>query len=61
MPVEPGQRGELRIVTDNDKTGFWVRGRKKTTLKLLDLADNRYLIYRELGIYGFIGTACEDL
>jgi hypothetical protein len=56
------KRGELQIVTEADtKTGTWVRGRKKTTLKILDRADNRYLIYRELGIYGFIGTACEEL
>lgn len=55
------KRGELRIVTENDKTGYWVRGRKKTMLKLLDLDDNRYLIYRELGVFGFIGTACEEL
>jgi hypothetical protein len=55
------KRGELQIITEDNKTATWVRGRKKTALKLLERADNRYLIYRELGIYGFIGTACEDL
>jgi len=55
------KRGELRIITEDDKTGVWVRGRKKTTLKLLSLDDNRYLIYRDLGIYGFLATVCEDL
>jgi hypothetical protein len=55
------KRGELRIVTEDSKTGTWVRGRKKTPLKILDRDENRYLIFRELGVYGFIGTACEEL
>lgn len=55
------KRGELQIVTEDTKTGYWVRGRKKTALKILDRDDNRYLIYRELGVYGYIGTACEEL
>lgn len=55
------KRGELQIVTEDAKTGYWVRGRKKTSLKILDRDDNRYLIYRELGVYGFIGAACEEL
>lgn len=55
------KRGELRIVTSQDRTATWVRGRKKVPLKVLDITDNRYLVYRELGIYGFIGTVCEEL
>lgn len=56
------KRGELRIVTsESDQTATWVRGRKKTALKLLDVGANRYLVFRELGIYSFLGTACEEL
>jgi hypothetical protein len=55
------KRGDLRIVTSTDKTATWVRGKKKTPLTLLEPRDNRYLVYRELGVYGFLGTACEDL
>jgi hypothetical protein len=55
------KRGDLRIVTSTDRTATWVRGKKKTALTLLEPGDNRYLVYRELGVYGFMGTACEDL
>jgi hypothetical protein len=55
------KRGDLRIVTSTDKTASWVRGKKKTPLTLLEPRDNRYLVFRELGVYSFLGTACEDL
>jgi hypothetical protein len=29
-------------------------------LTVVDTYDNRYLIYRELGIYGQLGAVCDD-
>lgn len=52
--------GELRIITTDDGKAFWKKGGKKTELIKLDLWQNRYLIYRELGIYGKLGTVCDD-
>ncbi len=45
--------------TDAGKT-FWIKGAKKTELTMLEPTDNRYLIYRELGIYGALGAVCDD-
>ncbi|MDQ3364588.1 MAG: hypothetical protein M3680_04085 [Myxococcota bacterium] len=50
--------GELRI--DADGKASWHRGAKRLELLVLDPAPNRYLIYRQLGIYGQLGTVCED-
>ena len=52
--------GELRIVSDGDGKAYWKRGGKKTDLIVLDLWKNRYLIYRELGIYGQLGVVCDE-
>jgi hypothetical protein len=60
------KRGELRIVVSNtDDTGdnqkvTWRKGTTRTELVRLELWPNRYLIYRELGIYGKLGIVCED-
>lgn len=51
--------GELKFITEGGKA-FWKKGSKKTELTVLPPLDNRYLIYRELGIYGVLGTVCED-
>jgi hypothetical protein len=53
--------GELKIVTDN-KSGVasWRKGKDRVELTKLDPQDNRYLIARELGIYGKMGYICED-
>jgi hypothetical protein len=52
--------GELKFITENGKA-FWKKGGKKSELVVLEPFANRYLIYRELGIYGQLGVVCEDL
>jgi hypothetical protein len=54
------KRGELRIVANAGEKATWRKGKKVETLTILDPQDNRYLIYRELGIYGQLGTICDD-
>lgn len=54
------KRGELRIVANAGEKATWRKGKKVEELTVLDPADNRYLIYRELGIYGQLGTICDD-
>ncbi|MBV8756931.1 MAG: hypothetical protein JO257_06645 [Deltaproteobacteria bacterium] len=51
--------GTLKLVTAGDKA-TWIKGSKKTELVRLEPLENRYLIYRELGIYGQLGTVCDD-
>jgi hypothetical protein len=38
----------------------WVKGAKKTELISLDIESNLRMIYRELGVYGFTGSICEN-
>lgn len=59
--------GKLKIIAGNDGSAFWVKkGTKgeaeqtKSPLTQLPPADNIYLIYRELGIYGPLGAPCDD-
>jgi len=52
--------GELKIITGTDGTAVWKKGEKKLPLVVLDLWKNRYLIYRDLGIYGALGVVCDD-
>jgi hypothetical protein len=52
--------GELKIVSGTDGKAYWKKGGKKTELVQLDPAQNRYVIYRELGIYGTLGVVCDD-
>jgi hypothetical protein len=52
--------GELKIVTSEDGKAYWKKGGKKTDLIKLDPWQNRYVIYRELGIYGALGAVCDD-
>lgn len=52
--------GELKFITENGKA-FWKKGNRRTELVVLPPAANRYLIYRELGIYGQLGVVCEDM
>lgn len=54
------KRGELRIVANAGEKATWRKGKKVEQLTVLDPSDNRYLIYRELGIYGQLGTICDD-
>lgn len=52
--------GELKIVTSDDGKAYWKKGTKKLDLIKLELMANRYVIYRELGIYGSLGVVCDD-
>ncbi|HTR54498.1 MAG TPA: hypothetical protein VMJ10_27595 [Kofleriaceae bacterium] len=53
--------GQLKIVHGEDGKGYWIKSGKKTELTVLEAVDNRYLIYRDLGIYGPLGAVCDDL
>jgi hypothetical protein len=53
--------GDLKIVTEGEAgKAYWKKGQTKNELIVLDLYANRYLIYRELGIYGQLGLVCDD-
>jgi hypothetical protein len=39
---------------------YWKKGDKKNELTVLPLAPNRYLMYRDLGIYGHLGVVCDN-
>ena len=54
--------GELKLVTNtkDKQEAYWKKGGKKEDLTLLEPSDNRYLIYSELGVYGTLGTVCDD-
>jgi hypothetical protein len=54
--------GELRLVLDK-KESVWVKGKQRTTLRLLPLEDNVQLIYSDLGVYAGqpLGTPCDLL
>ena len=55
--------GDLRIVNDTDSDGStvtWVKGEKRITLRKLDLDANSPLIFKDLGVYSFTGTICEN-
>jgi hypothetical protein len=60
------KRGELRIIAGNggasaDNKTTWHKGSKAAMdLVRLEPIENRYLIYRELGIYGQMGVLCDD-
>lgn len=52
--------GQLKIIADRGGA-YWIKGKKKLGLTALEVTDNRYLIYRDLGIYGTLGAICDDL
>jgi hypothetical protein len=52
--------GELKIVAGSDGKAYWKKGGKKTELIVLEVPKNRYVIYRELGIYGTLGVVCDE-
>ncbi|MBA3463315.1 MAG: hypothetical protein H0T46_25390 [Deltaproteobacteria bacterium] len=52
--------GELKIVAGADGKAFWKKGSKKVELVVLEPARNRYVIYRDLGIYGSLGVVCDE-
>lgn len=55
--------GDLRltITEQGGKTAVWGKGEKKTPLIVLDVERDEAMIYRDLGVYTFIGTLCDDL
>jgi len=59
--------GDLRLVHDSKTsdavaaTVTWVRGEKRSPLVSLDLYMNSPVIYRDLGVYSFTGTICDEL
>lgn len=60
--------GNLRFIHDETldegkpKTAVtWVRGEKRSPLVQLDVDMNSPLIFKDLGIYAFLGTICDDL
>jgi hypothetical protein len=57
--------GDVRIVRDKDvsskATVTFVKGEKHTSLVQLDLDANSRLIFKDLGVYSFLGTICDDL
>jgi hypothetical protein len=54
--------GQLKIVlNDKGPEGTWIKGGKRAALTMVPIEDNRYLIYRDLGIYGALGTPCDDM
>lgn len=56
--------GDLRLVRNsenNKETMTWVRGEKRTELVFLDTDVNSALIFKDLGIYGFLGTLCDNV
>ena len=53
--------GDLRLVHDDAKTtAVWIRGDKKQELVVLDPDANSSMIFKDLGVYDFIGTICDD-
>jgi hypothetical protein len=57
--------GDLRLThTVTDDGGMkvvWVKGEKKNELVSLDTDANSPVIFRELGIYTFLGTLCDNI
>ena len=53
--------GQLKIIADVGPVAYWIKRGKKRALTVLDVVDNRYLIYRDLGIYGTLGAICDEL
>jgi hypothetical protein len=56
--------GDLRLVRNNEDTKqrmTWVKGGKRTELVFLDTDDNSVVIFKDLGIYTFLGTLCDDV
>ncbi|MBV8756930.1 MAG: hypothetical protein JO257_06640 [Deltaproteobacteria bacterium] len=55
--------GDLRLVMSGSqpKSGVWIKGGKKTELIVLDTDRDSPVIFKDLGIYGFMGTICDDI
>jgi hypothetical protein len=56
--------GDLRLVRNsesNKDTTTWVKGEKRTELVYLDTDVNSGVIFKDLGIYTFLGTWCDNI
>jgi hypothetical protein len=57
--------GDLRLVNTTDSetkpSTKWVRGEKSTALLSLDLDVNSPVIFKDLGVYKFTGTLCDNI
>ena len=56
--------GDLRLVRhseDSKDSMVWVRGEKRNELVTLDPDVNSAVIFKDLGIYGFLGTLCDNV
>lgn len=57
--------GDVRFVVDaNDHTknsAYWIKGDKKRELTILDPDVNSRVIFKDLGIYTFLSTPCDEL
>jgi hypothetical protein len=54
--------GKVRFVHDTGErhTAAWIHGSDKKELTLVDLDASSRLIFKDLGIYTFLGTLCDD-
>lgn len=56
--------GDLRLVrnSDNNKqTMTWVKGEKRSELVFLETDLNSVVIFKDLGLYTFLGTLCDNV
>lgn len=57
--------GDLRLVRNAGNGGemqtYWVKGGKKIELVSLSVEVNSPLVFKELGIYKFMGTICDNI
>jgi hypothetical protein len=53
--------GDLRLVRDGTTKATWIKGERKRELITLDVDVNSRLIFRDLGIYKFLGTICDSI
>ena len=57
------RNGQMRFVSGDDKSTFWLQGKARTQLVSVPIEDNHALIYTDLGVYTGerLGTPCDDL
>ena len=58
--------GDLRLVRNNEnenkkETMTWVKGERRTELVFLDADLNSVVIFKDLGLYTFLGTLCDNI
>ncbi|MGE5183222.1 MAG: hypothetical protein ACM31C_14230 [Acidobacteriota bacterium] len=52
--------GQLKLIAGKGRSLYWIKGGKRSELTFVDILADRYLVYRELGIYGQLGAVCDD-